>query len=249
MKKIKHLYLLFLNIFICLTLCFSQNKFDSIVFYNQLSKYEVEFSDSKGKFFKHEIIFYKDSTFKFTREFMYQNDTTMGVYSSNNNEIILNSFDKYRRCFLNVDEFKTINISRKYVLRGLGLGISIIEIDSDFNEICDTLHFEKNINDEFVGTFHYKRSYHKNIIGFKVYKFNQFCGEYFFMDKNSKKFVFELIDTMPRNFFYLKNNCVKIINKDSIIIDTYIPKKFVRRIPEYLKEPLNLDEYRKKVKD
>lgn len=248
MKLKKYLLLLLIPFFNCFQVAYSQEKNVSIVFRHQRSKYDAEFCGIEGNF-KHEITFYSDSTFIYTRETRSPKDTTMGTYSSNNNEIILNSYDQFKTHPIKVSEFNAFRFSREYVLNSYGLGVSIIEIDTTLKDKTDTIFFYKVENNVIVRSYNTRKSFNKNVIGFRVYKYDQLCDEYYFNDPNSKKVLLEIIESTNHHIFYLKNNVVKIVNKDCIIIDSYVPLKFIRYIPEYFKEPLDLNGYQRNLKN
>lgn len=225
------IFLILFQLFFCFTTSYSQTNSDSIIFLAEdMNDYEI--------FDK--LTLYNDSSFIYYRDRRYIcgfKDSTSGVYSWKNKKIELNSYDCFRSHIVVKD---SVRESQNLIYFNLDFFYSyLIEIDENHTESKDTLFFwTHNIEGETPKIYHYRESNKKNIIGFKVFQDNQFCGEYYFKNKESNTFIINIIPPSRYDVFYIEDCYIISIeeNMDKIsLVGNGLPIIFRRNSPFYRK--------------
>lgn len=159
------------------------------------------------------IILFEDSTFKYSGHYYdlgIESEFSEGTYSKNDSCIVLNSFKKYKRDF-NVFERRRVVRGTKYKQKRGNYpnyhDPKIYEFNNINQKIKDTLVFP---------LYKYEvDSYNNDAIGFILYDYNEYVGEYVFKIKNNRMIIIEI---GPRNysFYYFKDE--KFIVKGDTIV-------------------------------
>lgn len=212
MMKITYSLLIFLNIF----QCFSQNNIDSLVY---IEKIEC------NNCIKDTLIFYSDSTCRLNSYVWWAkiNRYSTGTYTIEDSVITFNSFIKDKR-ILKVTESVASYPNRVYewdydsTLSYSGCEGYIVEFDKD-GKYLDTLFFFPTKEFRLEST-------QMNSVGFVIYVFFEYVGEYIFSNIESNKIIIWYSDSrnFDKPYMYLKN-------EKFIIIDNYtIEDKVYNRI-------------------